>query len=66
MNGYSFYKSPRTAAGQELDPADLPSDEIAIARAAAALYPCTQTREVAVWSGWRFVGRVRKDDDGEA
>ena len=63
MDGYTFYTLPASANGGRFSPATLPSDEIAIARATAALRECPQTREVAIWRGWRFVAKVSRDQD---
>ncbi len=64
MDGYTFYTLPASAQAHHRNPASLPSDEVAIARAASALRACPVTREVAIWRGWRFVARVTKDEDG--
>lgn len=61
MDGYIFYTLPASTDGRLFSPAVLPSDEVAIARAAAALRECSLTREVAIWKGWRFVAKVSKD-----
>ncbi|MGX1587919.1 hypothetical protein [Brevundimonas diminuta] len=61
MDGYTFYTLPVSTSGRAFSPATLPSDEIAIARATAALRDCPTTREVAIWRGWRFVAKVSKD-----
>ena len=61
MDGYTFYALPASATGRQFSPAKLPSDEIAIARASAALRDCPTTREVAIWKGCRFVANVSKD-----
>ena len=63
MDGYTFYTLPVSANRGLFSPAMLPSDEIAIARATAALRDCPVTREVAIWKGWRFVANVRKGAD---
>ncbi len=63
MDGYTFYPLPASAHGRQFSPAMLPSDEVAIARATAALRDCPVTREVAIWKGWRFVANVRKRAD---
>lgn len=63
MDGYTFYPLPASANSRQFSPARLPSDEIAIARATAALRDCPVTREVAIWKGWRFVANVRKRAD---
>lgn len=63
MDGYTFYTLPASANGGRFSPATLPSDEVAIARATAALHECPLTREVAIWKGWRFVARVSKARD---
>lgn len=61
MDGYTFYPLPSSASGRQFSPAMLPSDEVAIARATAALRECPTTREVAIWKGCRFVANVSKD-----
>lgn len=63
MDGYTFYTLPISANGRLFRPAALPSDEIAIARATAALRECPTTREVAIWKGWRFVAKVSKNQE---
>lgn len=62
MDGYTFYTLPPSANGGHFSPATLPSDEVAIARATAALRDCPLTREVAIWRGWRFVAKISKDE----
>ena len=62
MDGYTFYTLPSSATGRQFSPATLPSDEVAIARATAALRDCPVTREVAIWRGSRFVGNIRKNE----
>lgn len=64
MDGYTFYTLPASAHEHGFNPASLPSDEVAIARASAALRACPVIREVAIWRGWRFVARVTKDEAG--
>lgn len=64
MDGYVFYTLPASASGRAFSPATLPSDEVAIARATAALRECPTAREVAIWRGWRFVAKVSKDLEG--
>lgn len=64
MDGYVFYTLPASASGRAFSPATLPSDEVAIARATAALRECPTAREVAIWKGWRFVAKVSKDREG--
>ncbi len=61
MDGYTFYPLPSSASGRQFSPAMLPSDEVAIARATAALRDSPITREVAIWKGYRFVANVSKD-----
>ena len=61
MDGYTFYTLPASATGRQFHPATLPSDEVAIARASAALRDCPTTREVAIWKGCRFVANISKD-----
>jgi hypothetical protein len=61
MEGYTFYTLPTSANGRHFNPAMLPSDEVAIARASAALRECPTAREVAVWNGCRFVANVSRD-----
>lgn len=65
MNGYTFYTLPISINAGHFPPATLPSDEIALAHASAALRACPFTREVAVWRGWTFIGRVSKDKGAE-
>lgn len=61
MDGYTFYTMPTSATGRHFEPATLPSDEVAIARASAALRDCPSTRQVAIWKGCRFVANISKD-----
>ena len=61
MNGYTFYALPLSPNASLFHPATLPSDEVAIAYAVAALKACPVAREVAVWKGWTFIARVNKD-----
>jgi hypothetical protein len=61
MDGYTFYTLPTSANGRHFSPATLPSDEVAIARASAALRECPITREVAVWNGGRLVAKISKN-----
>lgn len=61
MNGYTFYTLPLSPNREHFSPATLPSDEAAVAYAAAALEACDKTREVAIWRGWTFVAKVTKD-----
>lgn len=63
MDGYTFYTLPASTDGRHFSPATLPSDAAAIARATAALRACPVTREVAIWTGWRFVAKISKDQD---
>jgi hypothetical protein len=49
MDGYTFYTLPASAQAHHFSPASLPSDEVVIARASAALRACPVTREVAIW-----------------
>ncbi len=60
MIGYTFYTLP-TSTGHQFNPATLPSDEAAIARASAALRERPSTREVAIWKGCRFIANISKD-----
>jgi len=61
MDGYTFYTLPASATGRQFNPTTLPSDEVAIARATAALRDSPTAREVAIWKGCRFVANVSKD-----
>ena len=61
MDGYTFYTLPASTNGHYFSPTTLPSDEVAIARATAALRECPTTREVAIWRGWNFVAKVTKE-----
>lgn len=61
VDGYTFYTLPTSVTGHQFNPATLPSDEVAIARASAALRDCPTTREVAIWKGCRFVANISKD-----
>ena len=61
MDGHTFYTVPTTVTGRHFDPATLPSDEVAIACASAALRDCPSTRQVAIWKGCRFVANISKD-----
>ncbi|WP_341018702.1 hypothetical protein [Brevundimonas diminuta] len=61
MTDYTFYTLPISRGSEQFSPATLPSDDAAVAYAAAALKACDQTREVAIWRGWTFVAKVTKE-----